>query len=78
MSNVVFMQELCKKFPDKDVMFGIVASDYPRLEVTEKYAVMHARANASMYVDNDGREELAFTLALVSLRNPHDCVFINV
>ena len=47
-------------------MFNVAASDYPKLEVTEKYAVVHAKADASMYVDNDGREELAFTLALVN------------
>ena len=46
-------------------MFGVVANDYPRLKVTPEYAVMIGRAHASMYVDNNGREELAFTLALV-------------
>lgn len=60
------MQELCKKFPDKKVMFGVVASDYPRVNITEGLAVMRALVNASMYVYNDGNWELAFTLALVS------------
>ena len=46
-------------------MFGIMASDYPRLKVTPKQAVMTGQALASMYVDNNGREELAFTLELV-------------
>ena len=65
--HVLLVQELCKKFPDnKKVMFGIVASDYPRLNVTKEYAVMHAEANLSMYVNNDGGEELAFTLVAVS------------
>ena len=49
------------------VMFGIAASDYPRLEVTPEYAVMHAKANASMYVDNG---DLVFTLALVKVTIP--------
>ena len=56
---------MCKKYPDKKVMFGIMASDYPRLKVTPKQAVMTGQALASMYVDNNGREELAFTLELV-------------
>jgi hypothetical protein len=57
-------KELCKKYPNKGVMFGIAASDYPRLNITEGYAAMSAEASLSMYVDNDGREELAFVLAL--------------
>ena len=63
----MLFQELCKKYPDMKVMFGVVASDYPRLYVTTEYAAMHAKANVSMYVDNEGKEEIAFTLALVSL-----------
>ena len=58
-------QELCKKFPNKKVMFGVVASDYPRLKITPEYAVAMGKALASMYVEDKGREELAFTLALV-------------
>ena len=61
----VLTQELCKKYPNKGVMFGIAASDYPRLNITEGYAAMSAEASLSMYVDNNGREELAFVLALV-------------
>ena len=62
---MVLTQELCKKYPNKKVMFGIAASDYPRLNIREGYAAMFAEASLSMYVDNDGREELAFVLALV-------------
>ena len=47
-------------------MFGILANDYPRLNVTDEYAVMSANATLSVYVDNDGRKELAFSLILVS------------
>jgi hypothetical protein len=56
--------ELCKKYPNKKVMFGVVASDYPRLKITPEYAVAMGKALASMYVENNGHEELAFTLAL--------------
>ena len=63
------MQELCKKFPDKKVMFGIIASDYPRVAIAEGLAIMQALVNASMYVYNDGSWELAFTLALVSYKS---------
>jgi lipopolysaccharide-binding protein len=55
---------LCKKYPNKKVMFGVVASDYPRLKITPEYAVAMGKALASMYVENNGHEELAFTLAL--------------
>ena len=47
-------------------MFGIVASDYPKVIITKDYAVMQAKVSASMYVNNDKSMELAFTLALVS------------
>lgn len=47
-------------------MFGVVAGDYPRLSIDEGLAVMKILVNASMYVDNDGGWELAFTLAVVS------------
>ena len=60
-------QELCKTFPDNKVTFGISANGYPRLNVTQEYAVMNASATLSVYVNNDdGREELAFSLILVS------------
>ena len=49
------------------VMFGVVANDYPRLKVTPEYAVAMGKALASMYVEDKGREELAFTLALVRI-----------
>ena len=62
---LVLTQELCKKYPNKKVMFSIAASDYPRLNITEGYAAMFAEASLSMYVDNDGTEELAFVLAMV-------------
>ena len=68
---MILTQELCKKYPNKKVMLGIAASDYPRLNVTEEYAAMFAEANLSMYVDNDGREELAFVLALVRVILSH-------
>ncbi|CAI8033026.1 Bactericidal permeability-increasing protein [Geodia barretti] len=58
--------ELCKKYPNKKVMFGVVASDYPRLNITPEYAVVMGKALASMYVKNNGREEIAFTLNLCS------------
>ena len=58
---------LCKKYPNKKVMFGVVASDYPRLKITPEYAVAMGKALASMYVENNGHEELAFTLALVRI-----------
>ena len=48
-------------------MFGVVASDYPRLKITPEYAVAMGKALASMYVENNGHEELAFTLALVRI-----------
>ena len=46
-------------------MFGVVASDYPRLNITPEYAVVMGKALASMYVKNNGHEEIAFTLNLV-------------
>ena len=58
---------MCKKYPNKKVMFGVVASDYPRLRITPEYAVAMGKALASMYVENNGHEELAFTLALVRI-----------
>ena len=60
------MQELCNTFRDNKVKFGITASNYSRLNVTEDYATMSANASLSMYVDNNGTEELAFSLVLVS------------
>lgn len=47
-------------------MFGVKVINYPRVTITEKYASMGARAQASMYVDDDGHEVTAFTLQLVS------------
>jgi lipopolysaccharide-binding protein len=55
---------LCKKYPNKKVMFGVVASDYPRLKITPEYAVVMGKALASMYVKNNGHEEIAFSLNL--------------
>ena len=58
-------------------MFGVIASDYPRLNITPEYAVVMGKALASMYVKNNGREEIAFTLNLV--RNSQEtlstCIF---
>ena len=62
---MVFTQEFYEKYANKKVTFGIAASDYPRLNITEGYATIFAEADLSVYVDNDGREELAFVLAMV-------------
>jgi hypothetical protein len=59
-----FIPELCNTFRDNKVKFGVAASKYPRLNVTEDYATMSADASLSMYVDNNGTEELAFSLVL--------------
>ena len=56
---------LCKKYPNKKVMFGVIARDYPRLNITPEYAVVMGKGLASMYVENNGHIELAFTLELV-------------
>ena len=52
-------------------MFSIAASDYPSLNITEGYAAMFAEASLSMYVNNDGTEELAFVLAMVRATLSH-------
>lgn len=43
----------------------MAAVDYPRVNITPKYAVMTGRTHVNMYVENNGREEVAFTLQLV-------------
>lgn len=50
-----------------DVMFGVMAVDYPRLKITPDYAVITGIAHASMYVNDNGRIVEAFTLQLVSI-----------
>ena len=62
----LILQELCKKYPDNDIMFGISASQFPRVNITAKYAVTYGQAYASMYVLTNDSIELAFTLAVVS------------
>ena len=59
--------QLCEKYPNKDVMLGIAVAEYPKLNVTPEYASLSAKTNITMYVANDGEEDIAFILQFVSV-----------